>query len=133
MIRRVFGFALFAVAVRLVLKIALGILGTLIGLAVTVLVLAALGYVYYLVLRVFSPAAATPSGAAGKRRLSTPMAITAWTRRNPVAAYLLLACAISWIAVSPLVAAWLGLLAPIAPAWHWVGALGPITAAVLVT
>jgi len=58
MIRRILGFALFAVAVWLVLKIALGILGTLIGLAITVLVLAAMGYVFYLVLRVFSPAAA---------------------------------------------------------------------------
>lgn len=55
MIRRILGFALFAVAVWLVLKIALGILGTLIGLAITVLVLAAVGYVFYVVLRVFSP------------------------------------------------------------------------------
>lgn len=61
------------------------------------------------------------------------MSIPAWTRRNPLAAYVILACAISWIAVSPLVAAWFGLLPPIAPAWHWVGALGPITAAALVT
>jgi membrane protease YdiL (CAAX protease family) len=61
------------------------------------------------------------------------MSIPAWTRRNPLAAYVILACAISWIAVSPLVAAWFGLLPPIAPAWHWVGALGPITAAMLVT
>lgn len=61
------------------------------------------------------------------------MSIPAWTRRNPIAAYVILACAVSWIAVSPLVAAWFGLLAPIAPAWHGVGALGPITAAILVT
>ncbi len=58
MIRRILGFAVFAVAVWLVLKITLGILGTLIGLAITVLVLAAMGYVFYLVLRVFSPVAA---------------------------------------------------------------------------
>lgn len=61
------------------------------------------------------------------------MAIPAWTRRYPLAAYFTLACAVSWIAVSPLVAARFGLLPPIAPAWHWVGATGPITAAVLVT
>lgn len=58
MIRRVFGFALFAVAVWLVLKIAFGILGTLIGLAITILLLAGLGYACYVVLRVFSPSAA---------------------------------------------------------------------------
>ncbi|HYT98852.1 MAG TPA: hypothetical protein VEK85_00650 [Gemmatimonadales bacterium] len=58
MMRRILGFALFAVAVWLVLKLALGILGTLIGLAITVLVLAGLGYACYLVLRVISPSTA---------------------------------------------------------------------------
>lgn len=61
------------------------------------------------------------------------MPALAWIRRHPLAAYWLLACAITWTAVSPLVAAWLGWLGPIAPAWHWVGGLGPITAAVLIT
>jgi len=70
MIRRILGFALFAVAVWLVLKIALGILGTLIGLAITVLVLAAMGYVFYLVLRVFSPAAAVRVRDAIRGRLT---------------------------------------------------------------
>lgn len=56
-----------------------------------------------------------------------------WTRRRPVVAYFLLACAISWVAVAPLVGAWLGLVRPLAPAWHAVGALGPIAAAILVT
>ena len=73
MIRKILGFALLAVAVWLVLRIAFGILGTLIGLAITVLWLAALGYLFYLVLRVFSPATAAkvrdairgrPAGAA---------------------------------------------------------------------
>lgn len=58
MIRKILGFALFAVVALLVLKIALGLLGVLIGLAVTVVVLAALGYACYVVLRVLSPTAA---------------------------------------------------------------------------
>ena len=58
MIRRALSFALLAVVALLVLKIALGALGALIGLTVSVLVLAAMGYVFYLVLRVFSPATA---------------------------------------------------------------------------
>ncbi len=58
MIRKIFGFALFAVAVWLVLQIAFGILGTLIGLAITVLWLAAVGYLFYLVLRLLSPSTA---------------------------------------------------------------------------
>jgi len=58
MVRSILGFALVAVVVWLVLKIAFGILGTLIGLAITGLWLAALGYVLYLVLRVFRPATA---------------------------------------------------------------------------
>lgn len=58
MIRRILGFALIAIVALLVLKIALGLLGVLIGLAVSVLVLAAMGYAFYLVLRVFSPGTA---------------------------------------------------------------------------
>ena len=58
MIRRIVGFALFALVVWVVVQIAFGILGTLIGLAVTILTLAAVGYVCYLVLRVFSPSTA---------------------------------------------------------------------------
>ena len=72
MIRRILGFALFAVAGWLVLKIALGILGTLIGLAITVLVLAAIGYAFYVVLRVFSPAAAARVREAIRGRPSPP-------------------------------------------------------------
>lgn len=58
MIRKILGFALIAFVALIVLKIAFGLLGVLIGLAVSLLVLAAMGYVFYLVLRVFSPATA---------------------------------------------------------------------------
>jgi len=57
-IRSIVGFALFAVVVWLGLQIVFGILGTLIGLAITGLWLAAVGYVCYLVLQVFSPSTA---------------------------------------------------------------------------
>jgi hypothetical protein len=58
MIRKILGFALFAVVALLVLKIALGLLGVLIGLAVTVLVLAAMGYACYAVVLMLSPTTA---------------------------------------------------------------------------
>jgi thiol:disulfide interchange protein len=58
MIRKILGFVVLAVAVWLVLKIAFGVLGTVVGLAITVLWLAALGYLFYLVLRLVSPATA---------------------------------------------------------------------------
>jgi O-antigen/teichoic acid export membrane protein len=58
MIRRILGFALIAVVALIVFKVALGLLGVLIGLAVSALVLAAMGYAFYLVVRVFSPATA---------------------------------------------------------------------------
>jgi hypothetical protein len=58
MIRRILGFAVMAIVALVVLKIALGLLGLVIGLTVTVLVLAAMGYGFYLVLRVVSPATA---------------------------------------------------------------------------
>lgn len=58
MLRKILGFALLAVAVWLVLKIAFGILGTLIGLAITVLFLAGLGYLLFLVLQLVSPSTA---------------------------------------------------------------------------
>lgn len=58
MLRRILGLAVFAVIVWLVLKVAFGVLGTLIGLAFTVLWLAAIGFVCYVILRVFSPTAA---------------------------------------------------------------------------
>lgn len=53
--RKVLGYALIALVALVVLKIALGLLGVLLGLAVTVLVFAAMGYGLYVLLRVFSP------------------------------------------------------------------------------
>ena len=56
--RKVLGFAALAIVAWLVLKIFFGLLGTLIGLGITVLMLAVFGYVVYLVLRVVSPGTA---------------------------------------------------------------------------
>ncbi|PYP70462.1 MAG: hypothetical protein DMD36_06570 [Gemmatimonadetes bacterium] len=58
MFRSVMGFALFAVLAWLGLKIMFGLLGGLIGLAMTILYLAAIGFLIYLVLRVVSPSTA---------------------------------------------------------------------------
>jgi uncharacterized membrane protein len=58
MLRSVLGFAIFAVLVWLGLKIIFGVLGSLMGILMTVLWLAAIGVVLYLVLRVISPATA---------------------------------------------------------------------------
>ena len=58
MLRRILGFAVFAVVAWLVLKLAFGLLGTLIGFAITALILAVIGYVIYMVLRVVAPGVA---------------------------------------------------------------------------
>ena len=58
MFRSIIGFAVFAVLAWFALKIVFGILGGLIGLAMTVLYLAAIGFLIYLVLRVVSPSTA---------------------------------------------------------------------------
>jgi hypothetical protein len=55
MFRSVLGFAVFAVLAWLGLKLVFSVLGGLIGLAMTVLWLAAIGFMIYLVLRVVSP------------------------------------------------------------------------------
>jgi O-antigen/teichoic acid export membrane protein len=55
MIRKILGFAVFALVALVVIKVALGLLGLLVGLVVSALVLAAMGYVLYLILRVVSP------------------------------------------------------------------------------
>jgi hypothetical protein len=58
MLRRILGFAVLAVVAWLLLKIVFGLLGTLIGLAVTALILAFIGYAIYLVLRLVAPGVA---------------------------------------------------------------------------
>ena len=58
MIRKILGFAIVAIVALLVLKVALGLLGVLIGLTVSILVLAAMGYAFYTVVRVLSPSTA---------------------------------------------------------------------------
>jgi hypothetical protein len=58
MIRKILMFAVMALIAIVVFKVALALLGLLLGLAVTVLVLAAMGYVFYLLIRVFSPTTA---------------------------------------------------------------------------
>jgi hypothetical protein len=58
MFRSIFGFAIFAVLAWLGLKLVFSVLGGLIGLAMTVLWLAAMGFVLYFVLRLVSPSTA---------------------------------------------------------------------------
>ena len=58
MFRSVLGFAIFAVLVWLGLKIIFGLLGGLMSILMTVLWLAAIGFIFYVVLRVISPATA---------------------------------------------------------------------------
>jgi len=58
MLRKILGFALVALVALVVLKVALGLLGVLFGLAISVLVLACMGYGVYLILRVVSPTTA---------------------------------------------------------------------------
>jgi hypothetical protein len=58
MFRSILGFAIFAVLAWLGLKIVFSVLGGLIGLAMTVLWLAGIGLLFYLVLRVVSPSTA---------------------------------------------------------------------------
>lgn len=58
MFRSIVGFAIFAVVAFLALKIVLGLLGGLFGLAMSVLTLAVIGFFFYMVLRVLSPSTA---------------------------------------------------------------------------
>lgn len=53
--RKILGFAVLAVVAWLVLKIVFGMLGTIIGLGITVLVMAVFGYAFYLLLRIVAP------------------------------------------------------------------------------
>ena len=58
MIRNLFGFAVFAVVAMVALKIVFGLLGMAVGLLMTVLWLAAVGFVIYMVLKIFAPGTA---------------------------------------------------------------------------
>ncbi len=58
MFRSILGFAILAVLAWLGLKLVFGILGSLVGLAMTILWLAFLGFVVYLALRLVSPSTA---------------------------------------------------------------------------
>lgn len=58
MFRSVLGFAIFAVLVWIGLKIIFGLMGTVMSILMTVLWLAAIGFIFYVVLRVISPATA---------------------------------------------------------------------------
>lgn len=58
MFRSILGFAILAIVAWLVLKIFFGLLGTLVGLAMTILWLAGIGFLCYLVLRIVSPSTA---------------------------------------------------------------------------
>jgi hypothetical protein len=58
MLRSILGFAILAVVAWLALKIFFGLLSGFMGLLVTLLWLAAVGFVVYLVLRVLSPSTA---------------------------------------------------------------------------
>ncbi|HSD32413.1 MAG TPA: hypothetical protein VLB49_10915 [Gemmatimonadales bacterium] len=59
MFRSILGFAIFAILVWIGLKIIFGLLGGLMSIVGTVLWLAAIGFIFYLVLRVVSPATAS--------------------------------------------------------------------------
>lgn len=58
MFRSIIGFAVFAVLAWFALKIILSLLGGLLGIAMTILTLAVIGFFFYLALRVISPSTA---------------------------------------------------------------------------
>jgi hypothetical protein len=68
MFRNVIGFAILAVLAYVGLKIVFGLLGGLLSIALTILWLAFLGWVFYLILRVVSPETARKirSAVSGK-------------------------------------------------------------------
>ena len=58
MLRNLFGFAVFAVVTIFVLKIAFGLFGLVLGLVGTALWLTFMGFMIYLILKLFAPATA---------------------------------------------------------------------------
>jgi O-antigen/teichoic acid export membrane protein len=58
MLRSILGFAVFAVVAFLGLKLLLGVFGIVLGLAMTLLVWAAIGFMCYLAIRLVSPSTA---------------------------------------------------------------------------
>lgn len=72
MIRKILMFAVLAIVALIVIKVAFALLGMLFGLAVAVLVLAAMGYFFYLLLRVVSPKTADRVQDAIRGRSSRP-------------------------------------------------------------
>ncbi|OLC87193.1 MAG: hypothetical protein AUG85_08880 [Gemmatimonadetes bacterium 13_1_20CM_4_66_11] len=58
MFRSIMGFAILAVVAWLALKLIFGIVGSLFGLATTVLTLAVIGFFFYMALRILSPSTA---------------------------------------------------------------------------
>jgi hypothetical protein len=58
MFRKLFGFAIFAVVAILALKVVFGLLGMAIGLLMTVLWFAAIGFFIYMVLKLIAPGTA---------------------------------------------------------------------------
>jgi threonine/homoserine/homoserine lactone efflux protein len=55
MFRSILGFALFAIVALVALKLVFAVLGLAIGIAMTLLIWAALGYIIYLGIRIVSP------------------------------------------------------------------------------
>ena len=58
MFRSIIGFAILAIVAWLGLKLVFGIVGSLFGIATTVLTLAVIGFFFYLALRLLSPSTA---------------------------------------------------------------------------
>ncbi|MBI4502127.1 MAG: hypothetical protein HY700_13320 [Gemmatimonadetes bacterium] len=58
MFRTIFGYAVLAIIGFLALKLVFGLLGFVVSLAITLLWLAAIGFVFYLVLKLISPGTA---------------------------------------------------------------------------
>jgi membrane protease YdiL (CAAX protease family) len=59
--------------------------------------------------------------------------IAGWVQRHQLISYFVGAYAITWVLVSPLVAHALGLTGAVPSAWHMLGALGPLVAALTVS